>query len=130
MTNFEYYTTAENGSEEFTEAVKKLAYRGHRNIINCEDILKFLQEAHKPILDDVEREYLSHIIKPFKNKVIYIKKNNCKGFELEEILIFYGYDNSDSDSISGLIELPKFKENTMYNGMKVGRKYTLKELNL
>lgn len=46
MTNFEYYTTVENGDEQFTEAIKDLAYKGCTNIIKCSDILRFLQEEH------------------------------------------------------------------------------------
>lgn len=133
MTNFEYYTTAENGSEEFTEAVKKLAYyKDHRNIINCEDILNFLKETHKPMLDDVEREYLSHIIKPFKQEVKSISKENWRGVsEFIQITISHEEDPwSPLHNIYEPIVLPNFKKGTMYRGMELNKEYTLEELGL
>ena len=34
---------------------------------------------HKPILTDIEKEYLSNIIKPFRDSVVLISKCNCYG---------------------------------------------------
>ena len=34
---------------------------------------------HKPILTDIEKEYLSNIIKPFRDSVVSISKCNCYG---------------------------------------------------
>lgn len=76
--------------------------------------------VEKEILNDVEKEYLLNIIKPFRDKVEYISKNrNLPG---EYISINMAKDSS--------IILPYFKENTMYKGMKLYKKYTLKELGL
>ena len=37
--------------------------------------LEWINEEYKePILDDVEREYLSAVIKPFRKKISYIRK--------------------------------------------------------
>lgn len=78
----------------------------------------FIQE--KGILDETEKRYLKSIIRPFKDKVEYIEKTyNSRG---EYIGIKIIHDST--------IVLPYFNENTMYEGMKVEKKYTLKELGL
>lgn len=78
----------------------------------------FIQE--KEILDEAEKRYLKAVIRPFKDKVEYIEKTyNSRG---EYIGIKIIHDST--------IVLPYFNENTMYEGMKVEKKYTLKELGL
>ena len=79
-------------------------------------------EAKKPILDDVEKRYLSFVIKPFRNRVKYIVKYLIPSDSKEYICI--ELDNNDTSL------LPNFKANTMYKGMKVGKGYTLEELGL
>lgn len=79
-----------------------------------------------PILDDVERDYLWNIIKPFKDKVDFICKNTTKiGIKgkvkrKEYIAIKITDDNT--------IFLPEFKKDTMYKGMKIEKEYTVEEL--
>lgn len=77
------------------------------------------------ILDEVEKRYLSNIIKPFINKVKFIVKN--KKFSGEYEYIFIRYLDSTGDNA---IMLPDFKAGTMYRGMEIGKKYALKELGL
>src|SRR5574344_18386 len=76
----------------------------------------------KPILDEKEREYLSAVIRPWRDRVAAITKRvNCmptKKYYLE-ILIKDDY----------MTWLPSFKGG-MYEGMETNREYTLKELNL
>lgn len=80
----------------------------------------------KPILDDVEKEYLSNIIKPFRNKVEWIKKvSSFEQRNLEYIKISY-----QDTAQSVVLSFPDFKVGTMYRGMKIGKSYTLKELGL
>ena len=76
--------------------------------------------VEKEILDDVEKEYLSAVIKPFRNKVKFIRK--C--YALNGEFIHIGIINETG------IFLPNFKKNTMYEGMEVDKEYTLKELSL
>ena len=76
--------------------------------------------VEKEILDDVEKEYLSAVIKPFKDRVKYISKWDCPIGEFIEI----GISNDRA------IPFPNFKKNTMYKGMEVNKNYTLKELGL
>ena len=74
------------------------------------------------ILDDVEKRYLSAVIRPFRKRVDYIMKiSDPLGYEKEYIFIKF-----DEDSFS----LPYFKTGTMYQGMELERAYTLEELGL
>jgi len=76
--------------------------------------------VEKEILDDVEKEYLLNIIKPFKDKVEYICKTRHLAGEYISIKIV-----KDSE-----ITFPYFKKNDMYKGMEANKRYTLKELGL
>jgi hypothetical protein len=75
----------------------------------------------EPILGKEEKEYLSNVIKPFREKVVYIAKIECLlNYECVCIAIV---DETN-------IWFPSFKANTMYKGMEPDKKYTLKELGL
>ena len=76
--------------------------------------------VEKEILDEKEREYLSNVIKPFRDKVEYIVK-----FDLlpEEYISICLPEHETTD-------LPCFKRGTMYKGMEIEKKYTLEELGL
>ena len=89
----------------------------------CLKNLEWLNQEYKdPILDDVEREYLSAVIKPFRNKVKYIAKLNCFGEARQFIRIIM----CDCDCAN----LPFFKSGTMYKGMEADKLYSLEELGL
>lgn len=82
---------------------------------------KFIYEAPQLILDKKEKEYLENVIRPFKDKTKNIvKMDSSRGNEWIHI-------NLGKNEI---ISLPYFKQNSMYKGMKVWKKYTLKELGL
>lgn len=74
----------------------------------------------KEVLDAKEKEYLSAVIRPFKGKVDYIKKFDITG---KEFICIYLKNDED-------IDFPYFKKGTMYKGMKLDKRYTLKELGL
>lgn len=78
-------------------------------------------KREEPILDDIEKEYLSIVIRPFREKVKRIIKilDSCNNTAF--ILIQLNDD---------YISLPDFKENTMYKNMEANKKYTLEELGL
>ena len=82
------------------------------------DIFEIVRK--KNILDDKERRYLKTVIRPFKNKISHISKEDCYD---GECYISIELENED-------INLPYFKKETMYNGMEEDKKYTLKELGL
>lgn len=77
--------------------------------------------VEKEILDDVEKEYLSAVIKPFKNRISDIVKRK---YDIEESYIVIHINNGSS------IYFPNFKKGTMYKGMEIGREYSLEELGL
>lgn len=88
---------------------------------SCTECYKWLQQEYKePILDDAEREYLSAVIKPFRDKVTSIYKLNSNEHK-EYILI-----NLEDDFTT----MPCFTAGTMYKGMETGKRYTLEELGL
>lgn len=73
------------------------------------------------ILSDKEKEYLSAVIKPLRDKVESITK--------------YEYDDAYEDIVidfvhEGCLVFPFFEEGTMYANMETNKKYTLKELGL
>lgn len=77
------------------------------------------------ILDKVEKEYLFDVIKPFKNRVLYIEKVTCLDKYFICIAISKYFDSSKIEYIN----FPLF-QNEMYKGMKTNRQYTLEELGL
>lgn len=81
---------------------------------------EWLEEEYKPpILDDVEKAYLLAVIKPFREKIECINKINLREEEYLKICL-------KGETIS----FPFFREGTMYKGMEVNKRYTLKELGL
>lgn len=91
-----------------------------------DEILEWMSLPYKePILDDKEREYLSAVIKPYKNKVTFIAKSK-DAYEAKYFISIVVNGNYGREAI----HLPWFKENTMYKGMEIGKHYTLKELGL
>ena len=101
----------------------------HLNCIaNCREckksVVKWLLEEYKEpaVLDDVEREYLSAVIKPFRKKVKHIAIwDTCNGSKQFVHIKLYDED---------CINLPNFKPNAMYKGMELHKEYTLEELGL
>lgn len=77
----------------------------------------------KPILDDVEKEYLSALIKPFRKYVKYIYKYDYK--VNERITICY---REYVCNVRMGFSLPSFEKGTMYKGMKTRKRYALEDL--
>ena len=90
-----------------------------------------IEDEEPDILTDKEKQYLRNVIKPFRNRVKYITKeeaeiNAYKSIVMEvTIPINVGYYFNTE-----YIYLPYFKQGTMYKNMEVGKKYTLEELGL
>ena len=84
-----------------------------------------LSEYKEPILDEVEREYLSAVCRPYK--VVSISKKISFDASIEWIAI-----SVESSSNNGIerVYLPCFKSETMYEGMKVKKEYTPQELGI
>lgn len=88
----------------------------------------------KPILDDIERKYLGNIVKPFRDRIIYIAKAetvktyspNAKVYEC----IYIMYKDSSKKQNPFYMGFPCFKKGTMYKGMELNKEYSLEELGL
>lgn len=74
----------------------------------------------KEILDDKEKEYLSHVIRPFRDKITCITKNGDLRYEW----IYINFKSWD------IITFPYFKKDKMYKNMEIDKEYTLEELGL
>lgn len=86
------------------------------------DFFNWLEQEYKPpILDDVEKAYLSAVIEPFRKDVEYIEKR-IFSTGAEYIRICLTEDET--------VNFPNFKRGTMYKGMEVDKVYTLEELGL
>lgn len=86
----------------------------------CNAFTQWLEEEYKPnILGEKEKEYLSAVIKPFREEVETIEKAS---FEEDEQLQI-----SDGDTV---MAFPCFEKGTMYKGMEAYKEYTLEELGL
>lgn len=87
-------------------------------------------EIEQPILDEVEKRYLKGVLRPFKDRVIYICKVCSNYFENDTIYIRICLDHCEDAEYKEIFRLPCFHENEMYKGMKLDKHYTLKELGL
>lgn len=115
-------TSSCSDGTKMNKAIKAIAFKHcGKRFLGASSPFKWLCEEYKePILDDVERDYLSAVIKPFRKRIKYIeiRKIGSKTFVHIEL--------SGGDCMS----FPNFKENTMYKGMKKNKHYSLDELGL
>lgn len=113
-------------------------YLNIKNFIDDKDMFKNIKwEDDEPtrirdiydpqVLNDVEREYLKTVLKPFYEKVVYVAKyrvpsaSGKDGCSKEHLFIaFY----------SGGFAFPDFDPGKMYSGMELGKKYKLDELEI
>ena len=77
-------------------------------------------KLHKSILTEEEKEYLSNVIKPFRDDVIGIRK--CKSCDCARIYI--NLSNYD------IFYLPWFRKDEMYKNMEFEKQYSVEELGL
>lgn len=107
----------------YEDIMKKNDCTGYCSKCKRETIEWLTSEYKEPILTDEEKEYLSAVIKPFKNSIQYIGKFKLDdGFQ--QIRITY-----EGEHYASVIELPPF-DNDMYKGMGIGKFYSLEELDL
>ena len=97
-------------------------------IIKIERPVKYktIYEAPKQILDKEEKQYLENVIRPFRDRVKYIRKSNGSSSEWLKLYV----KELEAVNLDDDFCLPSFKKDTMYKGMEVSKKYTLKELGL
>ena len=106
------------------------------NYIIGKDYLNYLANEFldvikvKSILDDKEKEYLSAVIRPFKDRVLSFSKLFQCAHEFKCELIKIKVQGGVDTHIIETIYLPYFEKETMYKNMILNKEYTLKELDL
>lgn len=116
-------------AQHFAEYLPLYAF-GHmfKSIRWEDDEPTLIRDIYDPqVLDDVEREYLKTVLKPFYEKVVYVAKyrvpsaSGKDGCSKEQLSIaFY----------SGGFVFPDFDPGKMYSGMELGKSYKLDELGI
>lgn len=86
--------------------------------VKCETVF----ERKEEILDEVEKRYLTEVIRPFKKRIRFIQKRK----EITEINPYIRIVCEDNDKLV----FPYITDNSMYERMEVNKKYTLEELGL
>ena len=121
-----YKEIKEYGTTRYIELLEGLKdnwqYMNQGKIIKIEEpTYKTVYEHKEEILDETEKRYLRSVIKPFRDRVTFISKLHTRE---DKEFISINLKNGD------YIDLPLFKENTMYKKMIINKDYTLKELGL
>lgn len=109
-------------SEDGIEIIRKKFFKSLPNNFTGTLEVKNGYILEKEILDDTEKRYLKTVIRPFKDKIKCIKKLMSLNKNKEYISI-----RMEGEAP---VDLPYFERNTMYEGMKADKEYTLKELGL
>ncbi len=97
----------------------------HNRNVQHYAVLNNYVEIIEDILDTKEKEYLSNVIRPFRDRVEYIKKNTLLNGKKEAIIINYT-DNCYPNEIY----FPSFEKGTMYKNMELNKEYTPDELGI
>lgn len=90
------------------------------------DLIKEWNKKNVDVLDEKEKEYLSAVVAPFKNRNVKITKLQSGDQEFIQIIVDSKYSLINVDHI----EFPYFDAGTMYKGMEIDKEYTLEELKL
>ena len=101
---------------------KPLSNKDFKKIVNnfAGKKVKLTLETKESILDDIEKEYLSGVIRPFRDGIDCIEKmSDIDGDYIKIYLKNYEH-----------FTLPYFKKNTMYKNMELDKEYTLEDLEL
>lgn len=108
----------------YTEDLKDVAGEEEYDIVKVERPVKYetVFERKEEVLDETEKKYLTEVIRPFRKRIQFIQKKK----EITEINPYLRvvFENNDK------LVFPYIADNSMYKGMEVNKKYTLKELGL
>lgn len=122
LDNNNMFTYLYNYTEDLKNICKAFDIIKVERPIKYETVYERAEEEKKEILDKVEKNYLTNVIKPFKKRVKYIVKAESIMRDEKEVLKIQ-LDNDD-------MILPYFKAGTMYKGMEIDKEYTLEELGI
>lgn len=98
----------------------------HKDMYSDKFLDQIIEVRVPDILTNEEKEYLSTVIKPYRDKITYIEKVNDL-IPLKRKFIRIGYYESNVEHSANFPNLPN---NEMYKGMKENKPYTLEELGL
>lgn len=109
---------------QYTNELKDTVIGESLDIIKVERPVKYeiVFEREEEILDEIEKRYLTEVIRPFKKRIQFIQKRK----EITEINPYLRIVFEDNDKLV----FPYITDKTMYKEMEVNKKYTLKELGL
>lgn len=109
---------------QYTNELKDTVIGESLDIIKVERPVKYetVFERKEEILDEVEKRYLTEVIRPFRKRIQFIQKKK----EITKINPYIRIICEDNDKLV----FPYITDNSMYKGMEVNKKYTLKELGL
>ena len=88
--------------------------------------IKVEVKKKEPILDEEEKEYLSAVIRPFRDRVECIVKIDFEDNKSYITILIKSIKKNTIENFS----LPFFETNKMYKGMEDEKKYTLEELGI
>lgn len=98
----------------------------HKDLYSDKFLDQTIEVEVPDILTKEEKEYLSAVIKPFRDRVTEIFKYNHPYIGKHNISIYY----LDEGGSKMVVRLPDFPYETMYKGMVTERPYKLEELGL
>lgn len=102
------------------------AWVNNKDIYSDKFLDRIIEVKVDAVLDEVENEYLTNIIKPFKKQVVEIVKFRDLYIRKDHIVIYY----LDEIGTQKRITLPDFTCESMYKSMEPDKPYKLKELGL
>lgn len=107
----------------------RLCWINHKDLYSDKFLNQEIEIEMPDILDDIEKRYLSNIIKPFRDRVICIEKS-AERVNTEFEYITLSINSLDTENVCEDILLPLFKQGTMYQNMEKEKQYTLEDLGL
>lgn len=105
--------------------IPKMTWHYDNSMLRCLLSGKY-EIVKKPILDEVEKRYLSNVIKPFRNQIESIVKYSYGKYEAINMVNF----KIDENMSFIVTNFPYFKKGTMYKGMEVNKEYSLEDLGI
>lgn len=107
----------------YPEDLKDVDGEEKNDIVKVERPVKYETVFEREeVLDETEKKYLAEVIRPFRKRIQFIQKKK----EITEINPYIRIVCEDNDKLV----FPYITDNSMYKGMEVNKKYTLKELGL
>lgn len=110
----------------------KNSWVNNKNLFSNEFLNQEIEIEKRDILTEKEKEYLRNVIKPFRDKVKHISKQELIDYDYEYISIYVSTP-LNIGCICGnrnYMLLPYFKKESMYKNMTLVKPYSLEELKL